>query len=350
MALMVTVLAGSFWTLDVQGGPSNFKGKPPTATPPPGGGGPDGIVFMEQADTIVKADPDGGNQTVLTGFDANGGRHLASLAAHDGQAYFLHEEYDDPTPVYPDGHPIRDLYVYDESANRIALTALDSSMQSVGGFNWSYDAARSLEDGVALFTAREFDTGGNVTQAGIYQVQIAFDSNGAIVGPVSGSLSLVVPAVLVANGSRGLFPDVSYISANGAGTEVLYDRISDNALYRTAFPTSSTSHTSLGITGRDAEWSPTENLIAFGSGLDLYTATSSGGNVTRIVSGKARRGNKPGNSNGKALFSYDGEHLLFARWFDPPVGNPTEARRVTKTGSGDVKLDDALAPSGWIAP
>ena len=215
-------------------------------------------------------------------------------------------------------------------------------MQAVGGYNWSYDAARAIQDGVVLFTAREFDTGGNVTAAGIYQVQVAFDTGGGVTGPVAGSLALVVPAPLILNGSRGLFPDVSYISANGAGTELVYDRISDSALMRTAFPTSSTNHTALGITGRAPEWSPTEDLIAFSFAYDLYTADTSGGNVQKIVSGRARKGKKNGYSNDNALFSYNGDHLLFRRWFDPGGSAPTEVYRVAKDGSGLTKIANGL--------
>jgi hypothetical protein len=333
------------------------KGKPPkspTATPTPGGGGgPDGTVYLERTDTIVKADASGGSQTVLTGFDANGSRHLATRAQHDGQAWFVINAYVDPTPVYPDGHPIRDLYAYDEAANAVALTALDASMQSLGGYNWAYDAARSLEDGVVLFTGREFDGSGNVTQGGIYQVQVAFDGSGAITGAVAGSLTLVAPAPLVTDGSRGLVPDAGYLSANGDGTQVLYSRVSDSTIMRTAFPTTSSSHTSLGIVGLDAEWSPTEDLIvysAYDNGRNLYSATSSGGNVTKIVDGQARRGNKPGVANWAPRFAPDGAHLLFRRSYDPPVGNPTEALRAAKDGSGEVTLAEAISPAGWTVP
>lgn len=317
-----------------------------------GGGTPPGTVYLERADTILRTDADGGNQTELTGFDANGSRHLATRAAHDGQAWFVVNAFVDPTPVYPDGHPIRDLYAYDESAQAVALTALDATLQSLGGYTWAYDAARALQDGTVLFTGREFDGGGNVTQGGIYQVQVAFDGSGAITGAVTGSLTLVAPTPLVSS-SRGLVPDAGYLSANGDGTQLVYSRQSDSMIMRTAFPTTSNSHTSLGIAGFDAEWSPTEDLIvysAYDNGRHLYSATSSGGNVTRIVDGKARRGNKPGIANWAPRFSPDGAHLLFRRSYDPPTGNPTEAIRAAKDGSGEVWLAEALSPAGWTAP
>lgn len=168
----------------VSTGPGAFAQKKPTGTPPPG------VIYFKHDNTIWRMNADGSSRAPVPGSpEVIDGFAHPSFQRHGGAHWFTHRET--PLPVYfPNLHQYVEIWaVSAETGDRVPLVA-DADLNVLSHGVWLPD------DQSVCFIAQRWslDEGGQpveVVEAGLYEVAVAFEGTGTLIGAVPDSVHLL---------------------------------------------------------------------------------------------------------------------------------------------------------------
>ena len=324
---------------------------------PPGGGGggkdavPGGLVYFYHDRSVWQMDSDGSNHVEFPNAPTDNSAD-PSQTTHDGERWFTYRDWGPVTSQYPNGRDYIEGWVGSESGTMVSLVA-EADLEILSPLVWTPD-----DHSVSFIGERwVLDESGQpteVSEAGLYVVDVEYDAAGSVSGSVPGSLTFV------ADLSTELNVDASGFTSSGevAGHSWSPDQSSfafgarfweaepfvqtiwvvnlSNVTDPHAVPTESLllldSDNGMGW----PQWSPDGTRISYVSrdGNYVYDLTTDNTKLLRRT---------PSTSWGRSHWSPDGSHFVISHW-DNFTGYDGIYRMTAELRSKTVLIDDSLCP------
>jgi len=313
--------------------------KPPKPPPPPP---PAGTIYFQYDDgtgvAVWTMKADGSEKTKLPvdpcpeEYPSFG---VVSRIKH-GDHYWFVRACEIAGEYYPDGRVRKELFaVRDDNAGGLQLTGDPSLALPTVFIGWGID------DVTISWVAMRWvcDPDCHITEGGLYDATVSYDTGGNIIG--LGTPSLILSSDIIC--TTFCRPSISYFDWSPDGSKVVLTRWGDSGPKIYVVDLASSSETYLS-TGTSPQWSPDGSKIAFIAHPDLKTINPDGSGETTLVAGRT---GKRSSWVSDLAWSPDGNHLVYEWVAEGRIGLQCDIYRIGVDGSGNTHLSEGYQHLAW---